>query len=404
MENMLTNKTKTRLIWELRQILYSHPKYRKDSDNVQNKFAFPKERPQRGIIVNNASADRVRLSADNYVGRLSSFVMQAPVENHPGTSVEWVVENKSLLERYSARRDIFPSPPGAYVITIQSVPDEGHGVPGQFIIDPYLTASNEELIIFSSPSETEAQVSREGIYPNSMRLWLDGRRPLLAGVDFTVDYASGLITFLKSTPVGSSVMADYRYRLGQQGPYPFNIDQADYRSIPGAILAFGDRAQEGDRLAVVVGETRSDVAEVYGGKFEVGFELIVFARDPEERERMSDYVVAKILERQNQLGYDGLELLDVSPGGETEEVYNQEVDDYYYDGNVSVSYRVDWEVHSPLPVEIFRAEVTSKAEELEKGYLDGTYTADMLNAKAARGELLGVPAIIGRSPGYERIR
>ena len=92
MKNFLTNPTKKRVIREIKRILYDHPRYRADSENVQNKFSFD-ERPQRGVIVNGTSADRVRLSADNYVGRLSSYVMLTNVENFPGTSLEWVREN-----------------------------------------------------------------------------------------------------------------------------------------------------------------------------------------------------------------------------------------------------------------------------------------------------------------------
>lgn len=402
MQVWLTNATKKRLIEELRRVLYEHPKYRADSQNVQNKFAF-KERPQRGVIVNGTSADRVRLSADNYMGRVSSFVMQAPVQNFPGTSVEWVMENKSLLEQYSRDRTVFPSPPGVYVIEVTKVPDEARGVPGEYFIDPLLSVSNELLIILGPPGAEEAQLSHPDVYQGSVRLWLEGRRPLLVGVDYSVD-SSGLITFLKPVPPGFSVYADYRYAVPRQGPHYFRLDSTDYRAIPGAVIAFGDRAQECDKTAVVVGETRAEVSDVYGGKFEVHFDLVVFARDPEDREKLVDYVVVKILERQNVLGYDGMELLDVAPGGETEEVYVQEIDDYFYDGSVAASFRVDWEIYVPLPVEIFRAEVTSKAAEQQHGFLDGSYPADLLQILATRGELAGV-ALIGKNRlTFERIR
>lgn len=399
MQLWLTNSTKKRLIREIRSILYEHPKYRADSDNVQNKFAF-KERPQRGVIVNGTSADRVRLSADNYVGRISSFVMQAPVENSPGTSVEWVIENKSLLEQYSPRRDIFPSPPGVYVIEVAEVPDEPRSIPGQFFIDPILSVPNELLIIFGQ----EAQLSHQGVYPGSVRLWLDGRRSLLTGVDFSVDYLTGMITFLKPVPIDANIYADYRYSVLKQGPHYFNLDAANYTAIPGSIIAFGDRAEKCDRLAVVVGETRSEVADVYGGKFEVNFDLVVFSKDPEDREKLVDYIVVKILEHQNALGYDGLELIDVSPGGESEEVYVSEIDDYFYDGAISVSFRVDWEIYIPLPVEIFRAEITSHTEEVKEGFLTGQYSADLIRAMANRGELSGIASVKGKNISFERIR
>lgn len=405
MQVWLTNATKKRLIEELRKALYEHPRYRADSQNVQNKFAF-RERPQRGVIVNGTSADRVRLSADNYVGRISSFVMQAQVQNFPGTSVEWVMENKSLLEEYSPDRTVFPSPPGVYIIEVSKVPDEARSVPGEFFIDPLLTVSNELLIVLGPQGSQEAQLSRQDVYDRSVRLWFEGRRSLLPGVDFSVDYSTGLVTFLKPVPSGSSVYADYRYAVPRQGPHYFTYDSADYKSIPGAVIAFGDRAQECDKIAVVVSETRSETADVYGGKFEVNFDLVVFSRDPEDRERLVDYVVMKVLERQNPLGYDGMELLDVAPGGETEEVYVAEIDDYFYDGSVNCSFRVDWEIYVPLPVEVFRAETTSAPAEAKHGFLDGSYPADLLRVLASRGELEGVALLggSGRRMTFERIR
>lgn len=399
MKNFLVAPTKKRLIEELRGILYAHPKYRADSQNVQNKYAFS-QRPQRGIIVNNASADRVRLSADNYVGRLSSFVMQAMVDGKPGTSVEWVMENKPLLERYSPSREIFPSPPGAYVLTVLTVPDDARQVPGTFSMEPVLTAPDELLLVFGS----EAQLSRENIYPRAIRLWVDGKRPLVLGVDYEVDYPSGLITFLKPVPSGMQIYADYRYVLPTQVPVYYKTDVADYDTIPGAIIAFGDRHEAGDKTAVVVGQTRTDTAEVYGGKFEVSFELVVFSKDPEDREKFSDYVVASVLERQNQLGFDGLELLDISPGGESEEIYVSEVDDYYYDGAVSVGIRVDWEVYVPLPVEVFRVETVSKDEEQSRGYLDGTARSDLVEIADSPWKLDGIAKLGRQRLSFERIR
>jgi hypothetical protein len=401
-KNWLTNALKKRVIKELRKILYDHPRYRADSNNVQNKYAF-EERPQRGIIVNDASADRVRLSADNYMGRLSSFVMQTPVENSPGTTLEWVKENLLYLEEFSSRRDIFPSPPGVYILEVTKLPDVGRKVPGEFTLEPILTQSNEPLIQFTSNITTEAQLARENIYSGSVRLWLDSRHLLLNGVDYTIDNSSGAVTFLKSTPVNSYIVADYRYVTDKQGPFYFYEETAHFTAIPGAILAFGDRPQLCDKIAIVVTEDRAEVAEIFGGKFEVHFSLIVFARDPDDREKLSDYVIVKFLERQNYLGFEGLELMDISPGGESEEVYNPEIDDYYYDGSISLSMRVDWEIHAPLPVEIIRAEPISKTEEQQKGFMDGSYTWDQLVAISDPTQIIGISLVLGKDIGYERI-
>lgn len=405
-KNWLINATKKRVVRELKKILYDHPRYRADSENVQSKFSF-ELRPQRGIIVNNASADRVRLSADNYIGRLASFVMQAPVENLPGTTIEWVRENFNVLEQYCVDRNSFPSPPGVYFLSVTKIPDDANTIAGLFTIDPVLTVTQEPLIFFTSSVDTDAQLSHDNVYDGSLRLWLDNRRVLVPDVDYHVDYPTGHVTFLKATPPGMAVYADYRYRIGLQGPFEFFRDTANTTALPGAVLAFGDRAQNCDKVAIVVTDTRSDVAEVYGGKFEVTFDLIVFTRDTEDRERMTDYVVVKFLESQKDLGYDGLELLDISPGGENEEVYNAETDEYYYESSVSLSLRVDWETYTPLPGVVNRIELTSKSAEQDRGYLDGSFPLDLLS-EGGPTEIAGIPVWIGRGRGkkltYESVR
>ncbi len=401
MKLCLTNSTKERIIREIRHILYGHPRYRPDSENVYNKYSF-KERRQRGVIVNGTSADRVRLSADNYMGRLSSFCMLAPVGDHPGTTIEWVRENFNVLERVSMRRDVFPTPPGVYAITVKSLPDEARGVPGQFEVQPILTQINEPLITFTSSGDSEAQVSRDNIYPGSLRLWLDGRRPLVEDVDYSIDYSTGAVTFLRDTPTGMVVYADYRYRVDPSGPFPFEKEKVNLDAVPGVVLAFGDRCQDGDQMAVVITDERTDVAEVYGGKYEVSFDLIAFSRDSEDREKLSDYIIIKFLEIQNALGYEGIELVDIAPGGENEDVYNAGLDEYYYESTIHLSVRVDWEVYVPLPVVVSRAEMTSKASETEHGYLDGTYVLDMLKLGGPL-DVVGFPGTLGGRPFFERL-
>ncbi len=404
MKNWLTNATKERVIHELKSILYQHPRYKSDSENVQNKFAFP-QRPQRGIIVNNTTADMVRLSADNYVGRLSSFVMLAPVKNCPGTSLEWVRENFTILEGVSPDRTVFPTPPGVYIATVKEVPDEARNVPGIFVVDPIITVLNEPLIYFNSSADQNAQLSHQNVYPGSLRLSLNNRQVLIPGVDYSVDYDgpdfTTQVTFLQPTPTGDSVYANYRYQLPLQGPFQFYNEWTDVASIPGAVLAFGDRVQKDDEMAIVVTGTRAEVAEVYGGKFEVTFSLIVFARDSIDREKMSDYVVEKVLERQNTLGFEGLELLDISPGGESEEVYNAEIDDYYYESAVTLSMRVDWETWVPLPIVINRIDLTSESKLSETGYL-GSASYDLLKVATELG-ITGIPVRIGKTLTYERV-
>ena len=401
MKNWLTSATKKRLIRELKKILYDHPRYRGDSENVQNKFSFA-ERPNRGIIVSGTSADRVRLSADNYIGRHSSFVMLTPVENFPCTTVEWVVENINELAKISRRRDVFPSPPGVYRVKIIDLPDDAHRIPGHFTIDPILTVHNEQLIVFQTSADPDAQLSHDNIYPGSLRLWINNRIALIPNVDYNIDYVTGYITFLTSTVSGNTVTADYRHATPTLGPFPFHREQPDIEAIPGAVIAFGDRSQQYDQMDIVVTDERVYTMDVYGGKFEVHFELLAFTKDSDDREKMSDYIVAKILEIQNVLGFEGIELVDVSPGGENEEVYNAESDDYFYDSTISVTIRVDWETYIPLPIVIQRSELTSLDAEKEHGHMTSSYPLDLLKM-GSPSAVAGVPVIIGRDITYERV-
>lgn len=329
--------------------------------------------------------------------------MQTKVDNFPGRSLEWVVENKTLLEEYSPQRDIFPSPPGVYIVEIKTLPDEAHQVPGFFTIEPNLTVFDELLIMYGPEDATQGQISRENVLIDSVRLWVNGRQPLLNKIDYSIDN-DGLITFLRPVPLGTRIYMDYRYTIDTQGPFPFKYEEADLTSIPGAMLAFGRRAELCDKIAIVVNNSRTEVAELYGGKFEVNFDLTVFSRDAEDREQLSDYLIVKILENQNELGYEGLELLDISPGGESEEIYNAETDDYYYDGSLSLSMRVDWEIQKPLPINIFRVTTSSKAEEDESGLLDGTVQPDLITVAGSLLDLQGVPIIKNKNITYERVK
>ena len=398
MISWLTNATKRRIILEIKRILAEHPRYMSDSENVQNKFAFD-ERPQRGVIVNGTSADRVRLAADNYMGRLSSFIMLTPEKDSPNTTVEWVRENYNVLENFSPNRDSFPSPPGVYKFQVQRLPDEARNIPGLITVDPILTVLGEYIITFNNAGVLQGQISRGNLYPGSVRLWLDKRIALIPGVDFTVDNETGEVLFLKSTPIDGVIYADYRYILPTQGPYEFRKEQFDVQMIQGAVIAFGDRTQENDKFNIVVTDSRVDVADVYGGKFEMNFELIAFSKDSEDREKLSDYLVMKILEKQNALGFEGIELLDVTPGGENEDVFNPETDEYFYESSINVSFRVDWAIYNPLPVVIWRSELNSKEEEQDKGHLDGSYENNLLRIDPTSISTLE----IGRGLTYERM-
>jgi hypothetical protein len=75
------------------------------------------------------------------MGTLSSFVMKVGYDNCLGNSIEWVIENRELMEKYSPDRAVFPSSPGAYLLTITSLPDIPQSIPGKFVIEPILNGA-----------------------------------------------------------------------------------------------------------------------------------------------------------------------------------------------------------------------------------------------------------------------
>lgn len=402
MKNLLTNPVKERVIRELKTILYNHPRYREDSENVQNKFSF-KGRPQRGIIVDGVSAERVRLSSDNYMGSLSSFCMLTWADENPSShSIEWARENFQVLEQISASRNIFPAFPGVYIIEVTRAPDRARSVPGEFTLDALLDENDEELITFQDTADTSAQLSRQNVFPGSLRLWLDKYTLLVPNVDYSVDYESGAIQFLRPVPVHRSIIAHYRYPGVPSGPFEFWNESTQIDAIPGVILAFGDRVEVGCKQAIVITGTRQEVAEIYGGKFELNFSLTLFTRDSEDREKMTDYVVLEFLRLQNNLAYEGIELLDISPNGENEDVYDQTDGTYFYESTISLSIRSDWEIQVPLPITLARIESHSREMELSRGHLDGTFIDDLMEVRGLSGQTLQIRT--GGALSYERIR
>ncbi len=366
MVTWLTNATKRIIVQELRDIMTEHPRYRGDANNVQNKFSY-EERPARGIIVNGTSADRVVLSADNYIGRQRSFIMVTPADGKSGNTVEWVRENQVVLSGFEPSNSTFPTPPGSYRFRVLKVPDDARSIPGEIEMEPVHTVFNEPLITFRWAKDFEATIPTPNLYPGSVRLWFDQRIALVPDVDYTINYETGEIVFLRDVPEGFSVTADYRYRGEKVSPIQFRRERFDVHTIPGAVIAFGDRCEVDDRFDIVVTDERVDTADVYGGKFEVEFELMVFTKDAEDREKLADYITMSVLNRQLKLSNMGMELLEISPGSESEDTFNSDTDTYYFESTARMRLRVEWSTFIPLPAVMWRIEpfaVSTSADSL----------------------------------------
>lgn len=389
----LINTMKRRLILELQDSFSRHPVYAEHIvPYIQNRYAFD-ERPQMGIVVKGSSANKVRLAADDFKGEMVSYVMLGHV-GAPAFPIEWVREDERLVEENG---DFMPIAPGVYFIEILTVPENANSA-GTFAVDPLIMVTDEPVLEFVSGVEREGQLQNIPV-PKTLRLWLNGRLELARDTDYTVDPKTGEIAFLGQFQQGDRVSASYRYAAPSLGPINWYWNTADKDTLPGVILAFGKRGKAGDKVVVMVTPDRTPTASVYGGRFDLSFDLdVIVAGDANAAEEITDFAIMSLLsEKRARLSFDGIEVEDVSMGGEAEEAYDETADIMYYTSSISVSLQVEWESHIPLPLTISRVAPDTAAP--------GLAGANAQALKAAVGEILfqTVPVNMYRNNDFERI-
>lgn len=329
----LTESLKRQFIMDLRRYWAQHPAYPDLVDNIQGKYSFS-ERPQYGIIVKTGSASQVQLSADNFIGHVESYVLLADVPNYPGLSVEWIKEDSISIQNNGGT---FPSPSGAYFIEITG--------DGEFHIDPYLDVHGEVPLKLSETNFTFMNTPYEGSlnlmeYPSGVLL--------KEGVDYTFQSPTEIVL---SAPLPSKIRlsADYRYQGQSTGPWAFRPNTALTKPIPGCVLAFGRRSQVNDRMVVIVQRSREIAYLEYGGRWDISLDLDIIARDVFSQQEISDQTLVYLWGvLRSHLSTQGIEITDVSFGGESEEVYDDNADDYFYNGSISIQVQADWFIHVPV--------------------------------------------------------
>jgi hypothetical protein len=327
----LTGAVKRRFIEELRNYWKHHPKYPDLADNIQGKYSF-NERPQHGMIIKTGSASRNSLSADNFMGSVHSYVTLAALQGSKSQFLEWVRENTQML----AKGAPFPSPPGVYYLEIADN--------YEFYVDPLLSVYDESVLM-SSPTE--------GVLLNTP---IDGtlrvfELPSNQPVEFTRD--GDKITLAQPLTAGTSISADYRYAGESRGPFKYKENYSNVDAIPGAILVFGRRVEVGDKMAVIVQPKRDLAYQEYGGKWEMSVDIEVLARDVYAQQEISDQSLVYLWAiLRTLLSKEGIEITDVSLGGESEEVYDENGDDYFYNGSLSISLTTEWAIQLPVYAEI----------------------------------------------------
>ena len=390
----LSEAVKRRLIQELRNFWASHPMYDDIVDNIQGKYSF-QERPQYGIIVNTSGASHVQISADNFMGHISSYCALAKVDRYPGLSLEWIREDALQVKKNNGR---FPSPAGVYYIEITEYDKTTNT--GMFYVDRLLDMKDDQPTF----ADTKGQLLNKPLAGTAVVYEMPSGRMLTEGGAYTIDYEKGEITLSEPLRKGLYISVDYRYPGHSTGPHPFGARRADPHTIPGVVLAFGTRAQQGDRMAIIVSDRREMAYMEYGGKWDIGIDCEVISRDLYAQMEISDRTVVWIFGMlRPRLASEGIEIMDISLGGETEETYDENGDDYYYNATFSMTLETDWRIQIPmgLPFKSVSGATQDQLREAEKN--PGTVSEGGVHA-AMGIRVIRDPFFVGKSSNLEVIK
>jgi len=369
----LTEAVKRRVILELRRYWSYHPKYPDLPDHIQGKYSF-RERPQQGIVVKTGSATRVDMSPDHYIGTVRSYVYLTRVSGYNGLAIEWVREDARAIQENNGR---FPSAPGIYYIELTE--------DREFYVDSMLDVRNEAV---SQTSPTEGQLQHPFL-PGTLLLYeMPAGYQLVEGVNYTANPATGAVTISRPLSNGQYLLADYRYQGPTSGPWEIYENRANNQAIPGVVLAFGRRNKKGDRMAVVVQPIRDAAALEYGGRWDLQVELNVMARDVYAQQEIADQSTVYLWGiARSRLSTEGLEMTDLSMGGESEEVYDENGDDYFYNSTITLTIQTEWKVYVPLVATLQQAIPLTPEQQAVAAGLDDDEVASYENNIRALADL-----------------
>jgi len=339
----LTQQIQRVFIEELRNYWQYHPRYKDIVDHIQGKYSF-RERPQFGIVLKNSAGNQAQLAADNFQGYVHSYVYLANVEGKPGLSIEWVKENMIDIQNNGG---LFPTEAGIYYIDFCDA--NGNPTDDAFFVDPLLNVEDETVF---QVNDTEYQLQKGAFLAGTLRLYrMPGNLQLYEGTHYTADPATGMLELTEPLSEEDFLSADYRCPGETTGPWKVMENRALTEPIPGVVLAFGRRITPGDRLAVVVQSKRSISALEFGGRWDLTLDVDVIARDPlAQREILDQTALYLWATARPRLSSAGIELLSINLGGETEEVYDENADDWFYNASFNLQLQTDWSIHVPLGI------------------------------------------------------
>ena len=227
----------------------------------------------------------------------------------------------------------------------------------QFTVAPIYVVEKEVVISNTTGTETSVSLANSNVDPSTedISLAYKGGKVidhLIRGVDYSIDYPSGVVTFLPGHPLlsGLQLLADYHWQPTDyyNGPYTFVEYQEFHTVIPGVIISIGRRAKQGDQQVVIVSQFREQQAKIYGGHWTMALDVSIIAKDPIQMAQMADHIVSQLWGiRKNILEFQGITLNSVEPTGETEEVHIETTGDLYYESSVTINVQTEWQSFVP---------------------------------------------------------
>lgn len=247
------------------------------------------------------------------------------------------------------------SPAGVYQIEIVKEDRDHHTF--EFMVDCLLD-KQEVLVEEATGKEQCLQLSMRPIFKNSLIL-KENDVIMERDTDYLLDEESGIITFLTTRVIGgealtilrnSKIEALYRVMGPSNGPFKVDAwDRINNSAIPGVVIAFGKSVGIADKQFIIVNSERVHTALEYSGKWEMTISLDIYARDTIKIEEIIDLTTAYLNTfRKSDLDGEGIALVNVNFGGESEEIFDEATGDLYYKGSVDYNFLTEWIMHQPL--------------------------------------------------------
>ncbi|MDO8640293.1 MAG: hypothetical protein Q7R33_02015 [Nitrosarchaeum sp.] len=327
----ISNAVKKILIKELQALFIDHPIFGDNQLVITNKYQFD-ERPKYAIVVKTASADSVKLDLGNFKGIVISYTVLANLKNQSGRMIEWVREDVANIDNLVK--------PGFYVVEMPT--------DSTFTVEPYLTVVDEVLTI-EAIGFGQATLQHQNINVGSEYVIAETTQKLVRDQHYSIDYVTGIITFLQAVEDFGEITVDYQYLGTKTGPFDVTVDTSNNQAIPGVTLAFGKFLKAGSLQVVVVYPSRQEVAKSFAGKWKMNVTLSTVAQDTDTQEQLIDLAAMYIWTvLQEKLVDDGIYIDNITMSGESEEEEVKTSNELSFLADLSFSVEVEWEVLQPI--------------------------------------------------------